>query len=140
MTREVLITIRGSQPESEDMVVTAASGTYHFTNGKHYIQYEEQAEGADFVIKNIMKISSDRIILSKKGVQASQMVFDLHEAEQAIYHTPYGSFHFETNTKYIEISVTKSLIEIKMEYCLSADASKVSDHEIQILIQSSSPA
>lgn len=140
MTKEVLITIKGLQEGSGEIpVVVTAYGNYHYTNGKHYIQYEEKSGETDEVLKNMMKISSEAITLLKKGMHSSQMVFQLYEADQAIYQTPYGSFTFETNTKSIVLNETDKKIEVKMEYTLSADDSKVSDNEIMIVIEESHP-
>jgi uncharacterized beta-barrel protein YwiB (DUF1934 family) len=136
MTKEVLITIKGQQDGSgEEPVVVTACGIYHFTNGKHYIQYEEKSGESEEVFKNMMKISSNEITLSKKGTQSSQMVFQLNESDQAIYQTPYGSFSFVTDTKSIVLKETNKRIEVRMEYSLSADGSKVSDNEITIFIE-----
>lgn len=136
MTKEVLITISGVQKGSKDEpVVITASGTYHFANERHYVQYEEKVEDADLILKNIIKISPEKIILMKKGAQSSQMIFDLHQEDQAVYQTPYGSFSFTTDTKSIVLRETADRIEVRMEYSLSSDSSKVSDNEILIIIE-----
>lgn len=135
MTKEVDIRIKGQQlGEEEDPVIMTASGTYHLTNGNHYIHYVEEVEGSDDISKNTIKISSKRVILLKKGVQNSQMIFDLQEEDQAIYQTSYGRLTMETDTRMIKLQETQDRIEVQMEYSLFADGSKLSDNRLSIVI------
>ena len=135
MTKEVMIKIKGQQMgEEEDPIVMMAPGTYHLTNEKHYIHYEEKIEGSEDISKNTIKISSDRVIIMKRGVQASQMIFDINEADQAIYNTAFGNLSFDTDTKSIRLKETQDLIEVIMEYSLSVGGSKISENELTISI------
>lgn len=136
MTKEVFITIKGQQlGEEEDPVIMIAPGTYHFMNGKHYIHYEENIEESDDISKNTVKVSSDRIILMKKGTQYAQMIFDLKEKEHAVYQTPFGTLTFETDTKAIQVRETKDKLEIRLEYSLFTDGTKMSDNLLIMTIE-----
>lgn len=136
MTKEVMITIKGLQTGAqEDAMITAAPGTYHLTNGKHYIQYEENSAESDAVSKNTLKLAQNQIVLLKKGAQYSQMDFDLSERTQAVYQTPYGALTLEISTKRIELIEADERMEVILEYSLYSDASHLSDHSISILIE-----
>lgn len=138
MTKEVWITIKGiqlSSPEEEPVIMTAA-GTYHLTNGKHYIHYEEDIEGSDVKSKNTIKISERRIILMKKGIQSAEMIFDLSEPDRAVYETPYGNLSFQTETRNILLNITEDKVEIQMEYSLYTEGEKLSDNRLNIKIES----
>lgn len=136
MTREVFVTIKGIQLDTEEEpVIMTAQGTYHLTNGRHYIHYEENIEGFDDISKNTIKISEDRIILMKKGAQTAQMIFDLKEADQAMYQTPFGSLSFRTETKSICISETEDKLDIQMEYSLYNEDIKLSDNRLLITVE-----
>ncbi len=141
MTREVVITIKGTQLEEEEAsVIMTAPGTYHLTNGKHYLHYEESIEGSEDISKNTIKISSERVVLMKKGIQTAQMIFDLTEADLAVYQTPYGNLTFQTETKLIKIHETQTRLEILMEYALYNDSTKLSDNRLNILVEATPPA
>ncbi len=136
MTKEVLITIRGIQPDTqEDPIIMTAPGTYYLTNGKHYIHYEESIEGSDSKLRSIIKISEDRIILMKKGISAAQMIFDIKQEEQAVYQTPYGDIALRTVTKEINLSVSENRVEIALEYALYTEDGKLSDNKLNISIE-----
>lgn len=137
MTKEVLVTIEGLQKGiEEDSIITSASGTYHFTKGKHYIQYDEPIAESNTVSKNIIKIEPSQVILSKKLLQMTEMVFDLKEITQTAYHTPYGSLIFDIKTSSIQINEEPEKIVVIMEYALSAEESHVSDNSITITVTS----
>ncbi len=135
MTKEVLISIQGVQLGSkEEPIRMTALGSYHFTNGTHYIQYEECATEDQERSKNTIKISSEKVELSKKGAAASQMTFHLSHIEQAIYQTPYGSLSLETNTHSIRLQESNDKIEVGLQYSLFSDAKLMSEHELNIVI------
>lgn len=136
MTKEVLISIEGLQLGSEEEpIITKVTGTYHFTNGRHYIQYEEKSE-EEAITKNSIKITPAKVTLSKKGITNSVMEFIMDEVTQAIYNTPYGNLIFHIKTSFMLLEESKDLIEMKMGYSLSSDASKLSDNRISIKISS----
>lgn len=138
MTKEVLVTIKGTQlGTEEEPVIMTAPGTYHFANGKHYVHYEENLEESDDIAKNTIKIASNRIVLMKKGVQNAQMIFDLKEADQALYQTPFGNLSFQTQTHSIQIREENLRLEIQMEYSLYTEDEKLSDNRLNIIIEAS---
>lgn len=136
MTKEVSITIIGNQPGTKEEPVTmTASGIYHLTNGKHDIRYEEKSEEHEVVLKNSLKITQTKVVLTKKGAQNSLMEFDLDETTQAVYPTPYGSLALDIKTKLIVVKETSNKIEVKLEYALFTNDSKLSNNELLIIIE-----
>ncbi|MDF2942957.1 MAG: hypothetical protein K0S01_1815 [Herbinix sp.] len=137
MTKEVSISIEGLQLGSEeDSIVMTALGTYHLYNDKHYIQYDEKPEEGEGAIKCMVKIALTKIELSKKGVNSSQMVFDLKEETIAYYQTPFGNLSFDVNTTEIIIEESPEQLQVKLEYSLSSNASLISNNQIIIKIES----
>jgi uncharacterized beta-barrel protein YwiB (DUF1934 family) len=134
MTEKISITIEGRQAGMDEPVVMTAIGTYHFINGRHYIQYDEAIPDTGEVTKNIIKINKSGISLTKKGKQSSQLEFDFKEKTQAIYHTPYGNLTFGVSTKSINMREEPGRIEVRLSYSLYADDSHVSDNTISIRI------
>lgn len=135
MTKEVLIIIEGLQLGSEEEpIITKVTGTYHFKNGRHYIQYEDKLSEEEAITKNSIKIAPAMVTLSKKGKANSVMEFILDEITQAIYSTPYGNLILDIKTNSILLKESNDLIEMKMGYSLSTDASHLSDNSIRIKI------
>ena len=68
MTKDVLITIRGvhTMDEEDNDVEMIVRGDYYQKNGKHYVLYEELIEGFKEPVKNIIKISSTSMDITKK--------------------------------------------------------------------------
>lgn len=136
MRREITVTIEGWQLDSEDSPVKfAADGIYHLQLGKHYVQYEEISEEAGGITKNMIKISRDRVEITKKGAVSSQMCFDLNQNTEAIYQTPYGNLSFEVKTSGIFYEEKEDHLSIRLNYALYSEASHLSDHRTEIKIQ-----
>jgi uncharacterized beta-barrel protein YwiB (DUF1934 family) len=136
MTKEVFITIEGRLLEEEEPVILRVPGTYHFTKGSHYIQYEEKLPESDAITKNIIKITPSQVTLSRKGKQLSRMIFDRKETTQAVYQTAYGSLLFELKTQSILLNEGKDNLELKMEYSLSVNDAHLSDNRITVNVTS----
>ena len=68
MTKDVLITIRGvhTVDEEDNDVEMIVRGDYYQKNGKHYVLYEELIEGFKEPVKNIIKITSTSMDITKE--------------------------------------------------------------------------
>ena len=68
MTKDVLITISGVQmlDDDDEDVEMVTRGDYYQKNGKHYIMYDEQMEGFEGTVKNIIKVSPGSVDIIKK--------------------------------------------------------------------------
>jgi uncharacterized beta-barrel protein YwiB (DUF1934 family) len=136
MTKEILITIEGQQlGNDEEPIIVTSPGIYHFTNGRHYVQYQEILTDSGVISKNTLKISPSHILLSKRTNHISQMEFDLNEITQTIYQTAYGDLNFDIRTDSIVISEEAERIEVSMNYSLSTNDAHVSDNRIRITIE-----
>ena len=73
MTKDVLITISGVQmlDDDDEDVEMVTRGDYYQKNGKHYIMYDEQMEGFEGTVKNIIKVSPDSVDIIKKGITSA---------------------------------------------------------------------
>ncbi len=136
MTKDVIVTIEGRQLDSDELVmIFKADARYHLQHKKHYIQYDEPAEAEGAVIKNMIKISAERIEITKKGAASSQMYFDLSQNTEAIYQTPYGDLCFQVKTSGIFIEETESSMLVKLEYTLYSEGAHLSEHKTVIMLQ-----
>lgn len=141
MIKDVIITITGLQfvveddsqePEAMEVIT---SGTYYMKNGKHYILYDEIIEGFSEVTKNIIKIGSDTIDISKKGITNVQMNFDKNKKNMTCYHTPYGEIMMGIEAKQIDIMETEELIRADIKYDLELNYEHIAQCDISIKIQ-----
>ena len=80
MTKEVLISIKGLQFEGpmndrHEQVELIVAGSYYFKNGVHYLMYDEQMEGFPEPSRTMIRISPERVEMSKSGGFAVSMIF-----------------------------------------------------------------
>ncbi len=136
MTKDVLITITGRQLGAEgDSVSLNVPGTYHINNGKHYILYEEKIEGSKALSKNLLKISSGMVVLMKKGLVKSQMIFNIKESTHTVYPTLYGDIPLEINTKSIRTKEEGNCMELSLNYSLWSEGFHLSDNHLSVIIK-----
>ncbi len=136
MTKNVRITITGEQRELEENSVTIeAPGSYHFANGKHFIQYEEVREELGKKIGNTIKVSASEVTYTKKDDYNTRMYFELNQVTQMDYHTTYGVLALDIKTKTIDISESDDIIEVKLEYSLFESGLPVSENMLHIIVK-----
>ena len=135
MTGNVFITIKSLQLGFEDNPIeTKLQGSYSFINGSHYISYEEKLSDSNTAEKNIIRISPDRVTVTKKGTATTKLVFDEKETTDAVYLTPYGSISMSVMTKTIRIEINPDLIELMLEYSMLSGGAMIYDNQIIIKI------
>ena len=137
MTKQVQVRIEGRQLQDKDQpIVTDTIGVYNATNGKHYIRYDEKLQESNAISKNMIKITADKVLLTKKLSQTQEMEFNLNKVTRAAVHTPYGNLMLEVKTDTIRLTEETDSIEVFMEYSLSSEGDFLSDNSITITITS----
>ena len=137
MTKEVTVLIDGLQLDAEaESVITITPGIYHHSHGKHFIQYEENAESGEGSTQSILKIAPNRVEIVKKGITMSHMIFEGNMPSQTPYETPYGSLFLEILTTGLSVVETSEEILVSLQYTLSANGDFLSDNRIIIKISS----
>ncbi len=138
MTKEVLVSVRGLQntPEGQnDTVETISPGVYYFKNGKHYFIYEEVMEGLQENIKNMVKVSENRMELIKKGGVSVHMLFEKKKKNVTYYYTPFGNLMVGIDAYYVDIHETDDEITVEVEYALDINNEHVSNCHIRLQAQ-----
>ncbi len=143
MTKDVLISITGMHTDAIDKgdltdgpieVVTPAS--YFCKNGKHYILYDEVAEGIPGVTKNKIKIIGDQAVeIMKNGITNTHMVFEKDKKHLTPYKTPYGQLMMGIYTKHIRVLEEEERILAEIHYNLEVNEEAIAECEIQINVQ-----
>jgi len=138
MNKDVLVSINGTQvlDGDEDLVEVITHGQYYFKNEKHYITYEEVFEEYSEPIKNIIKISSDTVEVTKKGAMSTKMIFEKNKKNISCYETEVGSLMLSFNAKNIHINSNEDKIYVQIEYALEMNNEHVSDCVLTMNIES----
>ena len=98
MKKDVLISITGlhygdwnADGEEAEPIEVITPATYYLKNGKHYVIYDEVAEGMPGSVRNTVKITGDSMFeVTKSGRGGSRMVFEKDKMNMTNYQTPYG--------------------------------------------------
>ena len=139
MTKEVIVSICGLQagPETDgEPIEMITSGEYFYKNNKHYIIYEEVAEGESQVTKNRIKLTSDSMELTKSGMVSVHMLFVENQKNITHYYTPYGGLNMGIATKNIDVQESEDEIRVSVEYALEINQEFVADCDIKIVVKS----
>lgn len=139
MTKEILVKIRGLQfagEDDSDSMEVITSGIYYKKNGKHYVLYEEVMEGTGEITKNMIKIGTNSIEVTRKGVTATHLVFEKDKKNISYYYTPYGNFLIGIDTKEMNVDETDLDIHVKVNYGLEINDEHMADCNIIIEVKS----
>ena len=143
MTKDVLVSISGLQMAVNDMennddepIEILSAGTYYFKDGKHYIFFEEVAEGTVGVTKTQIRINGkESLEVQKKGVSNMHMVFEKNKNNRCFYQTPYGQLNLGICTSEIVMDETEDNINIRAEYALDVNYEPLAECTIRINIK-----
>lgn len=140
MTKDVIISITGLQYEVSggEAIEVISQGEYYYRNNKHFIKYEEVAEedaAGGKLIQSILKITPERVEMTKKGASNVHMLFELGKSHMTYYSTPYGDLMLGITTRSIEVTEEESLILVTLIYGLDINYEFVSDCTLTIKIR-----
>ena len=134
MNNNVVIKISGLQvvENTGDNVEMIAMGKHYIKNNKHYLLYDEIDEESGITTKNTIKFNEDSAEVMRKGIINGKLVFSKGNNNQSLYSTPYGDLLVEVLTKNIALKHEEENVNLKIDYELYANNSKVSDNKIEI--------
>ena len=143
MTKDVLVSFSGLHMAAETMesnedepIEVLSAGTYYFKNGKHYVFFEEVAEGMQGVIKTQIKWKdTESLEVTKKGLANVHMIFEKNKKNRCFYHTPYGQLNMGIFTTAIATEEQEEKLSVRAEYALDVNNEPLADCAIQIHIQ-----
>lgn len=144
MTKDVLISISGMHTDAIEKgdlndgpieVITPAS--YFFKNGKHYILYDEVAEGIPGVTKNKVKIMGNNSLeIMKSGITNTHMVFEKGKKHLTNYETPFGQLQMGIHTVYLDVKEEEDEVRVEIHYELDVNEEMVAECRIKMSIKS----
>ncbi len=139
MTKDVLVKISGLQfagEEDSDSIEVITSGTYYKKNGKHYVLYEEVMEDTAEVTKNVIKIGTDSMEVTRKGPATVHMMFEKDKKNVSYYYTPFGNLLIGIDAKDIQIAESELDINVKVNYGLEINYEHMADCHITVDVKS----
>ena len=143
MTKDVLVSISGLQMAVNDMensddepIEILSAGTYYFKDGKHYIFFEEVAEGVPGVTNTRICLSGKEVLeVQKKGASNMHMVFEKNKNNRCFYQTPFGQLNLGICTSEIVVDETEGNINIRAEYALDVNYDPLAECTIRINVK-----
>ena len=138
MTKDVLITIRGvhTTDEEDNDVEMIVRGDYYQKNGKHYVLYEELLEGFKEPVKNIIKITTTSMDITKKGTTITHMLFEKNRKNVSCYSTPYGEMVVGIQANHFAVDEQPDSLKVNVDYSLDINYEHMSDCRILVDVQS----
>ena len=144
MTKDVLVSVSGLQSAVNEMenydeepIEVLSAGTYYFKDGKHFVFYEEVAEGVPGVTKTQIRLSgSESLEVRKKGISNVNMVFEKNKNNRCFYQTPFGQLNLGIFTKDIWVEESEDNLNIRAEYIMDVDYEPLAECTIRINVKS----
>ena len=142
MTKDVLVSISGMQmaindgeSNDDEPIEVLSPGTYYYKNGKHYVFFEEVAEGQQGVTKTQIKWKDSELLeVSKKGLSNVHMIFEKNKKKRCYYDTPFGRLNLGIFMTDMLVDEKENYIHIQAEYSLDVNCEPLADCSIQIHI------
>ena len=142
MTKNVLVSISGMQmaindgeSNDDEPIEVLSPGTYYYKNGKHYVFFEEVAEGQQGVTKTQIKWKDSELLeVSKKGLSNVHMIFERNKKNRCYYDTPFGRLNLGIFMTDMLVDEKENYIHIQAEYSLDVNCEPLADCSIQIHI------
>ncbi len=133
MTKDVVITIVGSQSEGEIELTTV--GNYYNKDDKHYVFYEETPDASSIPIKNKLIFDDKSFEMTKKGSVTSTMIFDTEKITQSTYQTPFGPIAMEVVTNAYELKEAEELMEMDIDYSLGLNSLEATPCHVYVKLE-----
>lgn len=142
MKKEVLISIAGlhyglpGDEREDDPIEIITPASYYQKNGKHYIIYDEVAEGVPGAVRNTVKITGGSSFeISKSGAGNTRMVFEKDKINMTSYQTPFGEFLVGIHTKDLQMDIREDEIDVNIFYALDINNEPFSDSQIKVNVR-----
>lgn len=135
---DVVLTVISRQWDAEGVsnrTETRYKGSAYGKNGAAYFLYEEEMEGADGVVKNMIRLNGDSVELTRRGGVSVKMVFREGETSRCSYVTPFGTMTMDVQTLRMQAISDRECTEISLHYHLLAEDNIISKCKMKIMIK-----
>ncbi len=136
MTKEVLLSLKGLQFDGmgQEDLTTILPAEYYWKNGKHYVIYEEVAEGYTGATRNVIKFQDHTLDVIKKGEVNVHLLFEENRKNLSNYATPFGEIMVGINTTHMEMTENENQIRLDVSYGLEVNYQHLADCRISLNI------
>lgn len=127
---DVKVQIEGMNKTDKEVTSVTCDAVYNYVDGMHFLRYTEVQDNKE--IKNIIKISDNRIVVMKSGYVKSKMVFEAGKDNTNDYSTPYGPIKMTVSTKYLKVDENETGLHVEIDYNLCSGGQFLSECNIKI--------
>ncbi len=138
MTKDVIITLQGfhdQQDDEGDPVEIVTGGQYYRKNDQHYLVFEEAMEGFEETTKSIFKFSDRRLMVHRRGLINSEMLFEPERRVVSTYETPMGQMEVGISATAVRVEEDETRISCGVDYSMSINGGIAEDCHIQVCVQ-----
>lgn len=135
MKKDITISLisRQSDGEQSEQTELFTEGKYMKTADGYVISYDEtEATGFDGAVTKLQVYGDDKVVMTRSGAAASNLVIENGKKHHCHYGTPYGDFVVGVNTKSISTNVSNGKGHLEFKYVIDVNSSYVGDFEISI--------
>lgn len=130
-----LTTIQYVKGMDEDVTELTTKGRYAEKDGKFYIIYEESEVTGFEDTTTTIKVSPDKMLLSRKGKFNTRMEFLPGEKRLCKYPTPYGEIAVAVKPVVFENSLEEDGGMVKLEYMLDLNNQFYAKNKLELNVK-----
>lgn len=130
-----LTTVQYMNGIDEERAELTTKGKYAEKNGKFYIIYEESEVTGFEDTTTTIKVSSEKMLLCRKGKFSSRMEFLPGEKRLCKYPTPYGDLAVAVKPVTFKNSLKKSGGDVRLEYMLDINNQIYAKNSIELNVR-----
>jgi uncharacterized beta-barrel protein YwiB (DUF1934 family) len=139
MNKNVIISVKGTQgAETKDpnILELVTEGKYFKKGTTYYVSYKESDLTGMEGTTTTIKITNDgKVTLMRFGSVNSQFVFEKGQKHLSYYDTTNGTFTVGVTANQINVNVNDSGGEIRVDYRLEIDDSKLGYNDFHMMIR-----
>ncbi|MDR0931220.1 MAG: DUF1934 domain-containing protein [Clostridiales bacterium] len=105
MDNNILISIKSSQNNFDDISEVIMPATYKNLGDKHIITYQEDDLFGEKDTFTTLTAEPSKVTLTRNGANNSTMIFKPGERHMCIYDTPHGAFTLGITSKSVEVDM-----------------------------------
>ncbi len=125
-------TSNAEDSEKTELITTA---DFKYENSRFYLTYDESIlSECDETVETTLELGADYVILTRRGIVTSEMIFikDRHTLTQ--YNTPYGEIHINIFTSQLYVDIDESGGNVSIDYVIDYENKYIIKNELKIHI------
>lgn len=119
------------EEESSELLTT---GSIRFFSNGYKIRYRETQEGFDGCFITLSVEGENKVVMSRSGAIASEMIMELSKKHLCVYSRPEGSFSMGVYTKKISSQMAESGGKLTFVYSLDINGNYLSENFLEVTI------